>query len=375
MRDSINYAKTEAKAVAFDVNVCRVGASSAPSEHLDGAIAEIISVKRAMTTEELIETFKYLGEKYDITPVFTSLGGQSNGDDRFTSAIYEFNAISPVNNQYINGTSRGRALLNSNGGTNTWYNWDTSTIEGDAWDKYAASIAPYDISYVVWDHGESDFIATYFDRYETAIKEVFAEIHARTGADIYVTIPFGTSNTGSAWDGTTEDESAQGIRDIYYRVIDEVPYVHKGAERFDLSKADSQHLDVAGRQLLAERDAYILAGGSAGPEVSNVVRSGTTVTVTITHGDGTDFTPTTGIEGFYFTDDGSEISITSAVRTNATTITLTLDSAPTGDEVLYYYFGDNGVGVTDEANLVIDNSAGVTGLSKGMPLRAMKWEL
>jgi hypothetical protein len=52
-----------------------------------------------------------------------------------------------------------------------------------------------------------------------------------------------------------------------------------------------------------------------------------------------------------------------------------LDSAPTGDEVLYYYFGDNGVGVTDEANLVIDNSTGVTGLSKGMPLRAMKWEL
>jgi len=375
MRDSVNYAKTEAKAVPLDINICRVGASSAPAEHLDGSIAQIIIEKRAFTKAELIEQFKILWEKYDIAPVFTSLGGQSNGDDRFTSAIYEFNATSPVNNQYINGTSRGRALLNSNGGTNTWYNWDTRTIEGDAWDKYAASIAHYDVSYVVWDHGESDFIATYFDRYETAIKEVFAEIHARTGADIYVTSPFGTSNSGSAWDGTTPDESAQGIREIYFRVIDEVPYVKKGAERFDLPKSDSQHLTTLGRQLLAERDAYILAGGSAGPEVSNVVRSGTTVTVTITHGDGTDFGPSTGIEGFNFTDDGVEIAITSAVRTNATTITLTLNSAPTGAEVLYYYRGDNGIGVTDEANLVIDNSTGVTGLSKGMPLRAMKWEL
>lgn len=84
-----------------------------------------------------------------------------------------------------------------------------------------------------------------------------------------------------------------------------------------------------------------VSGPIMGPKVNNVSRSGTNVTVSLTHPVGiTDFSPSSAIEGFVFTDNGSPISITSAVKTNATTITLTLTSAPlSGIEVLKYAYG------------------------------------
>lgn len=74
----------------------------------------------------------------------------------------------------------------------------------------------------------------------------------------------------------------------------------------------------------------------------------------IDHNSGTDFTPTTGIEGFVFLDDGVEIPITAAVRTNAALIILTLDSEPTGVEELYYGYGT--MSTVDPTNLVEDNA-------------------
>lgn len=112
---------------------------------------------------------------------------------------------------------------------------------------------------------------------------------------------------------------------------------------------DNVHVNDAGQATLCKRNVRRIAsvlgktvlGPVMGSEVNNVVRTGTSVTVTLAHPSGiTDITPTTGIEGFVFTDNGTPITITSAVRTNATTVTLTLASAPTsGVEVLKYAYG------------------------------------
>lgn len=349
-------------------------------EFFDGLIMDCWIFDAYLDDRSLNQNLNDISRKTGVTistiqTKITSLAGQSNAARRFSNAKDDFTlSHTNGNHQYVDGASSGIALLNANNAANHWYNGDTNTIQGTAWNNYLSSVDGLTIDNVIWDHGESDYIGLFFNTYDAGFRAIAADIHNRTGADIYVTIPFGTGNNGSnAWDGTTQDESAQGIREIYFNAINDVSYIKKGAERFDLPKS-GVHLTNAAYADLAARDAYILGGGSAGPEVTSVTRSGTTVTVTITHGDGTDFTPLSGIEGFVFMDGGSEIAINNAVRAHATTITLTLATAPTGDEILYYIFG-NQKGITSEANLVIDNSSAVTGLSKGMPLRSMKWVL
>jgi hypothetical protein len=87
------------------------------------------------------------------------------------------------------------------------------------------------------------------------------------------------------------------------------------------------------------------------------------VTVTLVHDDGTDFTPASGIEGFKYFDNGSNpVTISAAVRTNATTITLTLASGIAGT----LYYGYDALLSVNTANLVKDNATIV------MPLQTAK---
>jgi hypothetical protein len=77
--------------------------------------------------------------------------------------------------------------------------------------------------------------------------------------------------------------------------------------------------------------------------------------VTIAHDGGTDFMPTTGIQGFVFLDNTTPITISAAVRTDATTVTLTLASAPTsGIETLYYGYAH--LDSVDVTKLIVDNA-------------------
>jgi len=162
----------------------------------------------------------------------------------------------------------------------------------------------------------------------------------------------------------------QYLREMQWALDTALSYVYRGPETFDLAKYDNIHLTEAaytisgtrrGRKVLQVLGNAI-TGGYDGPSIGTVTRSGVTVTVPIVHQSGTDFTPTTGIAGFrYFDYTGAEIALTAQVRTNATTITLTLASAVAG--TLYYGYGT--VNVT-AANLVKDNTA------QAMPLRGFK---
>lgn len=101
-----------------------------------------------------------------------------------------------------------------------------------------------------------------------------------------------------------------------------------------------------------------------GPEcASAAIVNGTTTTVTLTYpadAGGTDFTPTTGIEGFKVYDDGVSRAISAAVRTNATTITLT-HAAVTGTRTVQF---EATQGALNRDNMVRDNFGAIA-----MPLR------
>lgn len=105
---------------------------------------------------------------------------------------------------------------------------------------------------------------------------------------------------------------------------------------FSLS-SDGIHLDATNNGFPAwgRRIAYVygaaIYGGTyrRGPKISQMSLSGNVVVVTLAHRGSSDFTPTSGITGFAALDSaGAAIAINAAVRTSATTITLTCASAP-----------------------------------------------
>lgn len=164
----------------------------------------------------------------------------------------------------------------------------------------------------------------------------------------------------------------QVLRDIFFEWIDENNLIYRAAEAYDLALYDAVHNTDAAIAIEAPRQGRragqilgaTLSGSVIGMEIDSVTRSGTTVTVNLSHDGGTDFTPTSGIDGFVFHDDGSSITINSSVRTDANTITLTLASEPTGEEILYY--GYNAMVGIDTSKIVKDNS------SEALPLQTAK---
>ncbi len=123
---------------------------------------------------------------------------------------------------------------------------------------------------------------------------------------------------------------------------------------------DSVHMTNAGYAAdayLRSRKGLSATGQSvSGPVDGSVIHSASlassTISVNLTHPSGiTDFTPASAIQGFRFFDQatappagtgptGTEIAITAAVRTDATTITLSLASVPSTSGLLYYCFGE-----------------------------------
>jgi len=312
---------------------------------------------------------------------YALVGGQSSGEYRYLRANDTLRTLSSNGTEYLNGASIGTPVLTANGGS--WYDSNAlkQKVGGSGWQKFKDALINNDtkmlskVQNVIWDHGESDFILTFRAGYKEGIEKIFEQARfIKTGLEFFITIPQSTSNPENGvqnWDGSTKDQSAQMIRDVYYELIDENAFIKKGAERFDLEMEDDVHLTEASYDILAARDYQIINGGAIGPEVTAVNLTGTTLTITITHDGGTDITPITDIQGFYFDDNGTEITLSNVSRIDATTITATLTSVPTSSSrTLYYIYGDiNNGRVSDLTKLVKDNA------SLSMPLRSMKWNL
>jgi len=112
-----------------------------------------------------------------------------------------------------------------------------------------------------------------------------------------------------------------------------------------------------------------------GPEIVSAAKtSSTVIDVTITYPAGcagTDFTPSSGIFGFFVYDNAVLKTISSAIRVNATTIRLTMSAALTGTVTVDYVpnASQDATTDTDDGSRVRDNQ-NVGG--KGMPLRQKK---
>jgi len=274
----------------------------------------------------------------------------------------------------VNGATGSSAASKTSNATNYW--WDLSAnARGPALDTFYANYVANGLtpSMILWAQGEEDShhigVETTKAQYKAALQAIFADMRATFGD-----IPVFLQRIGIRTGGYTNDANAgiQIVRDVQQEMIDENAWVLPAAEIYDVSLYDDVHPTAAGygiialraaRKMLAYLDASI--SGVNGPSVASASRSGTSITVTIAHDGGTDFTPSSGIEGFHFFDDASEITISSAVRTDATTITLTLSSAPTsGNETLYYIY--DAELTLNTANTVKDDAA------TSMPLRSAK---
>lgn len=301
--------------------------------------------------------------------------GTGLGDGRINMVEKWADAQPSLDIHVFNGATGGAALLQAseNAAGNYYVHQDTGLFDGDAYAALETSmaLAGNKCDLFIWSQGEQDShhlgaAEPTKATYKTHLKSLLDQVRSITGNPPVLIDPIGRrtgtfSNTGGV----------QLVREAQSETITENAYIHRGPEKFDQALFDDVHPADAAYAVLGQRDGRkgldllgFTQAGVDGPSITGAVRSGTTVTVTISHDGGADFTPTTGIEGFHFFDDATEINITAAVRTNATTITLTLASTPAGTETLYYFY--DAELTINTANIVMDNA------TPAMALRSTK---
>jgi len=125
------------------------------------------------------------------------------------------------------------------------------------------------------------------------------------------------------------------------------PYVHY-LQTIDIEvSGDNVHPTAAGYQTGMARMQNAVVGvlGTGtyyqSQSIAAMVASGSTCTISLSGGSATDFTPTSAITGFSASDTSGALTVTSAVRTNASTITLTFNRAVSGTVVIKYLYGTN----------------------------------
>ncbi len=295
-----------------------------------------------------------------------AFAGQSNSVGYFSQQTNSTNggerAMQPVLDAIWNTGTRNWLI---NGGTNGTAIADWTSPSGTAIARWKEIIGAFmdaggQVKAIVWDQGEAnngDDIATLKSGWLAVFNDMRAFLASKggTGNEPIIIIPIGRR--------TDSDLDYRNLRDAQKQLDEENAWIHRAPEKFHRDLADGIHLTDAAYALhgphVARKALKVLGetvnGGVDGPRITNASRSGTTVTVTLAHDGGTDFTPTTGIEGFTILDSGTPMTISSAVRTNATTITLTLASAPAGTAELYY--GYRALFGVNPANLVVDNES------------------
>lgn len=299
----------------------------------------------------------------------------NNGEIAFLAQLDTTWSATAGKNWLVHGATGGAGVLYKNTTGGAWYYDDVNILYGDAWTTCEDAMNFFlggggTIEGILFDGAQQDAGSValtgqdYTDVYN-GIKNIVTKVRGMVGSTIPLVIMPTTGRTD-----TGLEERYQYLRELQWAYSASETASYRGPETFDLPKGDTVHLSAAGyttsgsrssRKILAVLGAGIT--GVDGAVITNASRSGTSVTVTLAHDAGTDFTPTTGIQGFkYFDGGGSEVTISAAVRTNATTITLTLVSGVAG--TLYYGYGWL-YGVT-QANLVQGNAA------TPMPLRAAK---
>ncbi len=304
--------------------------------------------------------------------------GQSNAAYLYSFASAQYKTVldaywTDTTNALINGATSGSTLLAAHAVDSNWWYDDVDLVYGSAWTNFANAVGAYNgvIRAVHWDQGENDQgdIAsnpTKQAAYKAGLVTVFTAMRVLLGDVPIMIAPIGRRGDGATGTGY------QVVREIQKQVASENAFVYLLPEKITEGDDSGAHLDATGYQNYAAnaaRKTLAVLGASItgvdGPSVASATRAGKVITVALTHDTGTDFTPTSAIEGFKFLDNGSDIALSSVARKDASHITMTMASIPTSGTQALYYGYDRLTGV-DETKLVKDNSA------NAMPLRTAK---
>jgi hypothetical protein len=256
-----------------------------------------------------------------------------------------------------------------------------------------AIIQPTDKVFIIWDQGEGDA-----DNAPPELPEYYApligQIHGQLVAAIgrtkancqFLTAGLGTSSlAGGTVTGGQTDRSWQTIKNSNYNSSLQNPFVYFSHTNMDLGRApgDTYHYDAANQQKQGARFAQSIATlmGVASPSgLANwSISNGATVDATHTNINvvqnlGTDFTPTSGGNGWEVSgDNGATWATATASRNSATQISLVHPSiTTTSARLVRYLYGampPNSSGSNPPTAMIFDTSA------LQIPLSPTRWDI
>lgn len=285
--------------------------------------------------------------------LFTADSGAGDTAFQTEAALYFPGTITHTDaaatNQYLT-----KASYDASGDTGGRYYWDDSTSSKGT--RYTAEIDPVTskdtYTAIKLDLGQSDGVNTSFPHTKSAYKTYFKEFLAQLKSDfpnavIFMNILNRTTTTGDF------DANYNIVRQAQLEIIDEVSYVVRGIDCYDLPMVDNFHFTQAGAEDYAEREARRIANhyrnfgaGSLGPYISNLQYKTDRITFDVNHDAGTDWTAPSGAGGFAVEDDSTALGAVTVTRTDATSglILLPEGEAPlTGSTVqAFVNYGDGG---------------------------------
>lgn len=287
----------------------------------------------------------------NVSSLTSSQDGAANAGEQ--AAVARLDTYYPsIRNYVVDASTAGTSVLyyaGTSSGTNWWYNKDTGAIgvpfqKALDYAQVAKNTGQGTPLCYYWGPGESDAGIALKADFKNGIVQIKAKLDAIWGSSIPVVFkPLSRETSASNIAGY------QTIREALREMETDYPgSYYYGPESFDLAQMDIIHLSNVSQGIYLPRIINKIAkvlgktvtGGVNGSDFGTCTRSGATVTVTTAYESGsgdTDFTPTASIAGFHFFDGASEIAVTAAVRTNASTITLTLASVPANASQTLYY--------------------------------------
>tara|TARA_R110000772_G_scaffold245181_3_gene358595 strand:+ start:1387 stop:3492 length:2106 start_codon:yes stop_codon:yes gene_type:complete len=263
-----------------------------------------------------------------------------NGATQFLNSLVSETGFAQI---AVNAAVGGMALLEVNESTAGNFLWDSTDPNTVRYLEVKAAIAAVgsNIAGALYVQGERDASAGFdLNTIESSLVSHFAQLRTDTRADLPIIIsPIGRATgggDGANWEQVKQAQISVSNNDanIFYTL------------KYDLPLSDVVHLTDAGYttfgQRLANNAITNILGGAAdwqSPTVANIeVVSTTSTRVNLTQGQGTDFTPTTGITGIELTEAGNGYGVTgiTAARENATSILVSHNAATVTAGRLYF---------------------------------------
>ena len=232
---------------------------------------------------------------------------------------------------FINGATGGSAAFKISDPANFWLD-DVTGEYGTALQTWFNAYNRFggQVDYIIWDQGEAD--ASTLGRgirtkaqYKQQLLNIFNIFWSKSPNAPVIICPIGKRQTTDS-----NNLGYQWVREAQLELFAQFNgKIIMGSSRVDLALIDAVHHTNAAYATLCTRDGLLIRcilGQQVAqyPVITNATRSGVTVTVTLLHSTGTDFTPTTAIEGFFYLANGVTQSLNNAIRTTNGSSTITI---------------------------------------------------